>query len=125
MTARDDDQDLRARFRALYQKEASVAPAFARPQARALRPRRRPVLAAAAAIAAVGLAAAGYAWWTRPAPAAPFPIDLSTVTWIGPTDFLLDTPGAALLRDVPALGIGDVDAGTPFVPDDTARRNRT
>jgi hypothetical protein len=114
------DADLHARFAVLAAEDAQAAPPFALPR---VAPRRRVVpRPRAVAAAAVLLAAAGYAWWALRPRAAPYPIDLAAVTWTAPTDFLLDTPGLALLRDVPTF-IAGADTGiAPAATDDTVWR---
>jgi len=101
-----NDDGLRALFAAARRRDAARAPGFADTLAV---PRRRPSrarvpLALAAAAVAVVVAAV---WLLRPAPE--FPIDLAATRWEAPTDFLLRTPGAELLRSVPDVGsIADV-----------------
>jgi hypothetical protein len=126
MTSNDRDAALRNRFRALAEDEAATAPPFVRPHSGPRRVLQRPRLAVGAAAAILALAALGYAHWMGRARPVPYPIDLAAVTWIGPTDFLLETPGAALLREIPTIGIRDGAAGAvPPTNDDTLRRNRT
>jgi hypothetical protein len=127
MTADERDGALRARFRALAEAEASLAPPFVRPAADARRFRRRPGLALGLAVVALVLAVLGYARWTARTRPVPCPIDLAAATWTGPTDFLLATPGDALLRDVPTIEVrdGTARAAAPGSRDDTLRRNRT
>jgi hypothetical protein len=116
------DDALRGRFRALAADDEGLTPTFRLPEppARGRWPITR--LAYAAAAVVVLASGAGYAWRAlRSEP--PYPIDLGAVTWTGPTDFLLETPGASLLRDMPAIG-----GGAPLAPgltDDTSRRNRS
>ncbi|MDH5196996.1 MAG: hypothetical protein OEY20_07070 [Gemmatimonadota bacterium] len=124
MSERDAaDVELRARFAALAAEDARAAPRFAVPRVgRVRRVVSRPLAAAATAVLMAG---AGYTWWaTRPRAAAPYPIDLASVTWTAPTDFLLDTPGLGLLRDVPSFTAGTGAAGriAPALTDDTVRR---
>jgi hypothetical protein len=123
MIDRDDDP-LRLRFHALAGEDDVTAPPFRVP-ARATRgrwPATRLAYAAAAVLAVAG--GAGYAWRAlRPGP--PYPIDLSAVTWNGPTDFLLDTPGASLLRELPRIGTAGAPGPEPGLTDDTSRRNRS
>jgi hypothetical protein len=119
-----DDDALRRRFQALADEDEIAARLFRLPE-RATRgrwPATRLALAAVAVLAVAG--AAGYAWRAfRAEP--PYPIDLGAVTWNGPTDFLLDTPGASLLRELPRIGTaGDVPPAAGLT-DDTLRRNRT
>jgi len=117
------DAALRARFAALAADEARTAPPFVVPPVGHVA--RGPWRPLAAAAAVVLLAGAGYAWWMlRPGAAAPYPIDLAAVTWTAPTDFLLETPGIALMRDVPSFtaGAGDAVTDLPMLTDDTVRR---
>jgi hypothetical protein len=121
-----DDPGLRERFRALAAEDQVLAPAFEAAVASARRRRRVPTgrLAIAAAALLVIVGAAGYRWVTAGRRPLPYPIDLATVTWEGPTDFLLATPGAALLRELPAIGTGLDDVRTdPPLTDDTLGRN--
>jgi hypothetical protein len=124
MSERDPaDAGLRARFAALAAEDARTAPPFMVPRVERVRRVVSRPLAVAAAV--VLMAGAGYAWWaTRPRAAAPYPIDLAAVTWAAPTDFLLDTPGLALLRDVPSFTAGTGAAGSmaPALTDDTVWR---
>ncbi len=117
------DAVLRARFAALAAEEAATTPPFAVPPVAGRR--RVAVRPLAAAAAVVLLAGAGLAWWTlRPRAAVPYPIDLAAVTWTAPTDVLLETPGLALMRDVPSFtaGAGDTVTDAPGLTDDTVRR---
>ena len=119
-----DDDVLRRRFHALADEDQMATRPFRLPE-RATRgrwPATRWALAAVAVLTVAG--AAGYAWRAfRAEP--PYPIDLGAVTWNGPTDFLLDTPGTSLLRDLPRIGTTDSVAPSPGLTDDTLRRNRT
>lgn len=105
---RNDDDDLRARFRSLATDEAPAAPVYSRTQVDArravLRARRVRTVWYSAGGVAVAAAAAIAAFVMRP-PAPPFPLDLSTTMWIAPTDFLLNTPGSSMLRDIPVIGL--------------------
>src|SRR5881398_927531 len=80
-------------------------------------PRRR----AAAAVVVVGVALA--LLFTRPDRHGRT-IDLATVRWEGPTDFLLVLPGDELLRTVPDFGRVSVSTlpGAGFTPIDSDRR---
>ena len=105
MTERNDS-DLRDRFRALRREDAAAAPPFdatlAAARARRVAPPRRPRgWLAAAAVAVAGIAVA--LLLTRPHRHR-MTVDLASVRWNGPTDFLLVLPGDALLRAVPDLG---------------------
>jgi hypothetical protein len=121
-----DDPGLRARFRALAAEDQALAPSFEDSVASAALRRRFPTgrlaMAAAALLAIMG--AAGYQWIVAHRQPIPYPVDLAAVTWEGPTDFLLATPGAALLRELPTIGTGLDDARTdPPLTDDTLGRN--
>jgi hypothetical protein len=115
----DEDRVLRARFHALAAEDARSVPAFAAPAAT---PRRGPIPVWAGAAAALGLAAGAYAWWGPAEAVVPFPVDLAAVRWIGPTEFLLETPGAALLREVPTIDARVNATPADVVFDDTIRR---
>lgn len=117
----DDDDAVRAALAEAHRGDARRTPSFdqawgtARRAGRS-RPSRAPWLVTCATLAT----AAGLAVWLvrRPAPApAPFP---AGVTWRGPTDFLLETPGLVTLRTVPDLAPTFPD---PVLrPDPDARR---
>jgi hypothetical protein len=122
MTERND-HDLRDRFAALRREDANHATPFetmlARARARRTGPPRRVVLglvAIAAVLAAVGLA---ILLPRRHRDGAP--IDLATVHWQAPTDFLLELPGAELLRTVPELGRMSLPRAD-LTPQDSDRR---
>lgn len=131
LDSHDDERELRDRFRALRDEERAAAPGFARPPigtaARRGFPRRpRPVLhfspmaAAAAVLLLVASAGTGIVLLARggesgiassPAVRIPTvavsPPDVMSGEWTSPTDFLLATPGAELLHDVPTFeGLG-------------------
>jgi hypothetical protein len=100
-----NDQDLQKQFQALREETAPGVPSFrallARARARrALSSRRIPWLATAGMVVAVGAVALLFA---RPGPRGAR-IDLTTVHWKAPTDFLLELPGDRLLRSLPELG---------------------
>lgn len=123
-----DDPGLRARFQALAAEDQASAPSYqdsARSPGRRRRfPVRRLAVAAAVLLAIVG--AAGYQWIVARRRPTPYPIDLAALTWEGPTDFLLATPGAAFLRELPAIGTGLDEVRTdPPLTDDTLERNPT
>ena len=100
------DSDLGDRFRALRREDAAAARPFDATLAsararRAARPRHRTGRLGAAAVAVAGIAVA--LLLTRPHRHR-MTVDLASVRWNGPTDFLLVLPGDALLRAVPDLG---------------------
>ncbi len=108
--------DLQDAFHALRREDAAAATPFhatlAAARARAAaRPRRRTLGLAAAGIVVTGVALAVVL--TR-AHRHGVTIDLATVRWATPTDFLLTLPGDSLLRSVPQLGFTiDRDRRTP------------
>lgn len=96
-----DDADLRARFEALRQEDATLLPSFAVPRPRpvARHPARWIAAGALAAAAATVLWVLGdRRTGNRIA------LDLGAAVWAAPTDFLLETPGRDLLREIPQLG---------------------
>jgi len=106
MTERND-QDLGERFHALRREDTAAAPPFpatlAAARARhAPPPGRRTRWLAAAAVGVAGVALA--LLFNRPHREGAVRIDLATVRWEAPTDFLLAVPGEELLRAVPELG---------------------
>lgn len=121
-----DDESLRQRFRDLEAEEGDATPRFRLPQPprRGPWPATRVAFAAAAVVAVAGGAAVS--WLSLRSRPVPYPIDLEAVIWTGPTDFLLETPGAALLRELPTIGT-DRRASVPDqnLIDDTLRRNRS
>jgi hypothetical protein len=103
----DEDRDLRERFARLRHEDRAHVPPFRAPRAQvAPRWRRLGQIAAAAAVVLIAVVLA------RPDRTPP-PIlgrqivDLGTVDWKSPTDFLLLTPGSELMRTVPAVGSPD------------------
>jgi hypothetical protein len=81
---------------------------------------------AAAAVVVLGVAV----WWAVPREdaAVTYAIDLQTTVWTAPTDFLLETPGRALLRNVPSIGIDEfiTDPAVPAAgPIDTVNQPRS
>jgi hypothetical protein len=120
MDDEQNDTDLRKRFAALRAENAAVAPRFRIPEPRPV-PRRLPIGLAAAA--AVAVAVAGTLWLTRGTEGdalAALGIDLNQTTWTSPTDFLLETPGAEFLGDMPALLSIDSLVGLRAEPTPTA-----
>jgi hypothetical protein len=107
-----DDQHLKRAFEALRRKEAAGGPLFQATvaAARARRagvPRRRALGLAAVVVAAV--IALVVASTRRIRTSDRLEIDLATVRWQAPTDFLLKLPGVELLRSVPQLGPRGLD----------------
>jgi hypothetical protein len=100
----NNDPDLRRRFEALKNDEQRLAPPFEGLfRVRATRaPRRFPRLAAATALllilTAVPIAVRRFSTRVEQPPHA------SLSTWRAPTDFLLTTPNAELLRSLPEIG---------------------
>jgi len=105
------EEHLRARFRAMSEDEARRAPPFARVvrtgrERRALPRAWRGAITTAAVVAVAVLTWVVRSAWqeveARRALARWHAVSASTRTM--PTDFLLDTPDQALLREVPKLG---------------------
>lgn len=106
----NDDRHLRELFRAARQEDSAGAPAF-QGLLRRSHPRSdtvyrvrlvRPVLAALVIVLAVTVA---YLRRGGPQPPPATQPLLSDVSWDGPTDFLLETPGGELLRSTPRIGV--------------------
>jgi len=110
MIERDDDQ-LRNGFEALRRADAAGTPSFratlAAARARQAASRGHRALRLAAAV--VALLAAAVVWTWRGRDTVRLRIDLATVRWQAPTDFLLTLPGDELLRSVPQLGSRGLD----------------
>ncbi len=130
MTAHDDDRDLRERFARLRETSGAGASAFPDVIARGRARRARGAARWRAGAGGVVLAAISLLLWTAlghrvdRAPAVadvrPLAVDLGAVTWRGPTDFLLDTPGREFLQSVPALHV-DVPVAPLTAPAGTGR----
>ncbi len=101
-----EDSELRERFATQRREDGASAPGFQRTLAAA---RARPVRRGAGLPVAVGLGLvaliAVLVVRNRHQP----DIDLAGVRLHAPTDFLLQVPGAELLRTVPRLGRMDLD----------------
>ncbi len=110
MIERDDH--LKETFEALRREDAAGGPSFQATvaAARARRagvPRRRALGLAAGVVVAVIAVVVASTWRTQKSDR--LEIDLATVRWQGPTDFLLKLPGIELLRSVPQLGLRGLD----------------
>jgi hypothetical protein len=101
----EDDTDLRERFASLRREEGASAPSFERVTG-AARPRSNDAGwgVAVAACILIGAVAAVIFHVPHPPSAAPTMTAPTLADWRAPTDFLLDTPGAALLHTIPDLG---------------------
>jgi len=102
VTPGDDEARLRAALAEAHREDAERTPAFEATWAAARRARPRRSTWRWAVVGA-GLAVAASAVWlvTRPVP-PPAPTILGT-RWVGPTDFLLQTPDLMTLRTLPPL----------------------
>ena len=114
MKTEQDDLDLRSRFHELREYVESSTPPFAVKPTIAKRP--RPVIFA---VAAAGPAAAVVVIvWTSVVgdgmEILPL-VDMSTVAWAAPTDYLLETPGRDFLRNLPTFGVSEfaLQSGNP------------
>jgi hypothetical protein len=109
-----DDHHLRQRFEALRREDAAATPPF-RATVAAARARpaaasgRRALWLAAVLVAVVGVVVVS-TWRERDG--VRLEVDLATVRWHAPTDFLLKLPGDELLRSVPQLGPRSLDRRT-------------
>lgn len=104
---RDPDHELRERFRELRDATGATAPPFAALFVNVVQPRRRrrPWRSALALLPLAGVAALVLVLAVRRHRERVAVVDLATGRWEGPTDFLLQTPGAELLRSVPTFTI--------------------
>ena len=110
MIERDDH--LKQAFAALRREDAAGSPSFQATVAaaharRAGVPRRRALGLAAGMVVAVIAVVVASTW--RAQKTDRLEIDLATVRWQAPTDFLLKLPGVELLRSVPQLGLRGLD----------------
>lgn len=122
-----DDSDLRERFARLREDDRARSPAFSQLIDPALRRQGRrgrpaPTVRVGLAIGSIAAIAALIFWpgrvsrsppeglWDSPAVT---PLELAGV-WRSPTDFLLETPGLDLLRNVPAVGPGAALRDSPL-----------
>ena len=109
-----DEPHLRRGFEALRREDAAAMPSFqatvAAARARqAAAPGRRALRLAAVVVAVVAVVVV---WTWRGRHNVRLQIDLATVRWQAPTDFLLKLPGDELLRSVPQLGSRGLDRRT-------------
>ena len=110
-----DDHHLKQAFEALRREGSAGTPPFGTTVAAArarqtAAPRRRAL--GLAAVVVVAVAAVVVVSTGRNLTGGPLGIDLATVRWQAPTDFLLKLPGDELLRSVPQLGRRGVDRRT-------------
>jgi len=111
-----DDPQLKQAFEALRREAAAGTPPF-RATVAAARTRRAAApggrralrLAAAVILVVVGVVVVSI---RRHRDGVRLEIDLATVRWQAPTDFLLTLPGDDLLRSVPQLGPRSLDRRT-------------
>ncbi len=111
-----DDPHLKQAFEALRREAAAGTPPF-RATVAAARTRRAAApggrralrLAAAVILVVVGVVVVSI---RRHRDGVRLEIDLATVRWQAPTDFLLTLPGDDLLRSVPQLGPRSLDRRT-------------
>ena len=110
-----DDNELRRRFTELSEADRNRTPGFARMygDARARLGRRtkrglRPLVLAAAAVVVIAALSLAYGRSVSHSEAA-----TAIATWSAPTDVLLQTPGSALLSEMPALSKSILDEIIP------------
>ena len=119
MKPEDSEARIRAALADAHRGDAAREPSFER-MWRAAR-RSEPVhssplpwfLACASLAAAMGLAV----WLVGRLGPPPAQLPAGT-RWVGPTDFLLETPGLVTLRTVPEIGSGALPSGGPPRPDE-------
>ena len=101
-----DDHDLRDWFQRLRREDVAGVTSFhatlAAAAARRAASPRAPALRVAAVAAFIAVLAVAVALAIRGRRG--IPIDLAAARWEAPSDFLLQVPGAELLRTVPELG---------------------
>jgi hypothetical protein len=106
MKQADVDQDIRELFQDARRAEEAWTPSFDRVVGPVARRRSRArfavVLAGVAAAVVVAVAVRGVTSAGESAVSLGIPLGSLTM----PTDFLLDTPGAEILRSVPSIGTG-------------------
>ena len=96
------ERELRERFGALRAQVEQATPGFGLPT----RPLRRQSAALWPAAAAVlVLAVAAWLVFSGDEQSQSYTVDLAGAYWSAPTDFLLDTPGLDLLREVPEIDV--------------------
>ena len=102
MTPGDDEARLRAALAEAHRHDTEQTPRFESmwTSARPARPRRSTWRWAALA---TGMAAGAAGGWLVTRPKAPPSWPAIGTRWIGPTDFLLETPDLITLRSLPAL----------------------
>ena len=114
MTPGDDEARLRAAMAEVHREDAEKTPRFEGTWAAAQRSRpRRSIRRWAVVGAGLAVAAAGVWLVTRPKPSST-PLILGT-RWVGPTDFLLETPDLMTLRTLPPVD-PDADPWTTSAP---------
>ena len=110
-----DDHQIRKGFEALRREDAAGTPSFratvAAARARPAASRGQRALRLAAAVVVAVVAALLVRTW-RGRDTVRLQVDLATVRWQAPTDFLLKLPGDELLRSIPQLGPRGLDRRT-------------
>ena len=117
MSSGDDEARLRAALTEAHRQDAEHTPPF---DAMWRQPRpRRSTWRWAGLTAGLATAAVGIWLVTRPEP-SPAPWPAVDTRWVGPTDFLLETPDLITLRSLPSLDpaadpwtAGPAPRGTP------------
>ena len=103
MTPGDDEARLRAAMVEAHRDDARRMPRFETTWDPARRPRTQRATWRWAVLSTVALAAAVGGWLVaRPKP-TPAPWPVVGTRWVGPTDFLLETPDQITLRSLPTL----------------------
>ncbi len=115
-----NDQHMRDRFAQVSREDRAKTPAFLPPVPRFGPTLRSRHLLAAVAAVALGVGVARWATADRlTVPPMIGPIDMSATAWTSPTDFLLQTPGRAMLNTLPAPTLPDLPTVGASNADDT------
>jgi len=118
MSFEDDKARLRAALTEAHRRDPELTPSFARvwgaARGQGPRGRRWPVLVAGLAAVAVALVV-----WRDQGRSPTTPSFPAGTRWVGPTDFLLQTPDLVTLRTVPTLDL----ASDPYLHPPTDGRD--
>jgi len=103
VTPGDEEARLRAAMTEAHRDDARQMPRFESTWASAQRPRAHRLAWRWAALSTAVVAAAVGGWLVARPRSAPAPWPVHGTRWVGPTDFLLETPDQITLRSLPTL----------------------